>query len=657
MSLLSLPYELLAYVVGHLHLADIRSLAFSCRRLEFLLYEANMTKLVLESKAPYSPEACEARESAEEGKAGDAAKDGQGEESHATALRRLIQRRDAIASVSPYLVATVAFAEEWLFENGVLCYTRGLQMRILDLHRAAHDEIVVNVRDLVSQKIQDSRVRHKYKLTLLHYSHRFVSCSYTLRRDDCSDGSQHWLLVFNPVDGEIAIARQLGSVSKLFVRNNAKFLYYGTASEPTCDGSGRWVINGFDLVTHKLLGQPLEIPTPIGTDIGSTICFDIFDDYMYCLSNQRSLHVEDLDFLSYYTCFRIPLARDGFDVEEPAEALWRRDRTDGPLDDRWTFLRMFKDETTGQLMAVEARKEWLSGRISARRAYYTTAIKFDDSVDREKRPLGYTDRQICAAKRERTGPAKPQTRDPHLVHLGDDSATVSLTLSKCPLRAYYPACQTFIDLIDDSSSFDPAHQQLRIRGGTRRPRAPAELAPRTMETPPPPASASAAAAQEEGLDNHNTFLQQVEDLYRTEADLFWPPKQDPAVNDPALAGLYATLNPPGYFGNPQGTWDDRSLVYATGGGAGGAVGGLRALVFVSWDPNIRLKDARPYPGGATSGLEIARHRPPNASRYFGENLAPKTPLDGKDKLERPVSWRTLEPARYRKISRGYHFTP
>ncbi|KAK3903531.1 armadillo-type protein [Staphylotrichum tortipilum] len=116
---------------------------------------------------------------------------------------------------------------------------------------------------------------------------------------------------------------------------------------------------------------------------------------------------------------------------------------------------------------------------------------------------------------------------PHLVHLGDDSATVSLTLSKCPLRAYYPACQTVVDLIDDSSSFDPAHQQLRLQGGTRRPRAPAELAPRTMETPPPPASASAPAAQE-GLDGHNTLLQQVEDLYMTETVLFWPPKQDPA---------------------------------------------------------------------------------------------------------------------------------
>ncbi len=552
--------------------------------------------------------------------------------------------------MSPYLVATLAFAEEWLFENGVLCYSRGLQIRILDLHRAAEDEIVVNVRDLVAPRIPDSQVRHRYKLTLLYYSHSLVSFSYTLRRDDSPGGCQHWLVAFDPVEGEIAIAHRLGSVSKLFVRNNDEFLYYGTASEPTRDGSGLWVINGFDLKPRKLLERPLEIPTPIGTDIGSTVCFEIFDGYMYCLSNQRSLHVEDLDFLSFYTCFRFPLSPTGFrHVEEPEE-LWRRDRTAGPLDDRWTFLRIFKDETTGKLMVVEARKEWLSGRISARRAYYTTAIEFDDSAEREKRPLGHTDRLICAAKREQNGPAKPRTRDPHLVHLGDDSAAVPLTFSKCPLRAYYPACQTFVDLIDDSSSFDPAHQQLRIRGGTRHPRAPAELT-RHRDTPPP---ASSSAAQ--GLDGHDTFLQQVEDLYRSESDLFWPPKQDPAVANPALDELYAALNPPGYFGNPRGTWDDRLLVYATGGGSGGAVGGLKALVVVSWDPSIRLKDTKAYPGGA-AGLKFSQQGPPNAARYFGDSLPPKTPLDGGDKLKSPVSWRTLDPALYRDIARGFHFTP
>lgn len=60
---------------------------------------------------------------------------------------------------------------------------------------------------------------------------------------------------------------------------------------------------------------------------------------------------------------------------------------------------MFKDEATGQLMAVESRKEWLSGRISARRTYYTTRISFDVSGSApRKRRAGRTDLHISAAK-------------------------------------------------------------------------------------------------------------------------------------------------------------------------------------------------------------------------------------------------------------------
>ena len=52
MSLLKLPYELVCYVVQHLDLADVCSLSFSCTRLQFLLHEPNIAKLVLEVSRP-----------------------------------------------------------------------------------------------------------------------------------------------------------------------------------------------------------------------------------------------------------------------------------------------------------------------------------------------------------------------------------------------------------------------------------------------------------------------------------------------------------------------------------------------------------------------------------------------------------------------------
>ncbi|KAL2261991.1 hypothetical protein VTK26DRAFT_2795 [Humicola hyalothermophila] len=109
MSLVMLPYELVRSVVQDLDLLDILSLSSSCRKFQFLLHDPSIAKELLEAKAPYAVEAQNARVN----------------KRYTSGLRRLIKRRDAVLSVSPYLVAVVAFAETWLYENSVLCYIRG----------------------------------------------------------------------------------------------------------------------------------------------------------------------------------------------------------------------------------------------------------------------------------------------------------------------------------------------------------------------------------------------------------------------------------------------------------------------------------------------------------------------------------------------------
>ncbi|KAK4038279.1 hypothetical protein C8A01DRAFT_37796 [Parachaetomium inaequale] len=649
MSLVRLPYELVAYVVQDLDLADICSLSYTCKKFQFLVQEAKITKRLLESRAPHSAEARDARVSKD----------------YAAGLRRLIKRREAIAAVSPYLVATVAFAQEWLYENGVLCYCRGRELRILDLHHSAASEIVVDLRKLVQEALPETRARHKYKLTLLYYSHNIVSCVYSQVRYD-QPGCEDFLLVFNPLDGQIFIAARVESISRLFVRNNDRFLYCGITTEPDDQGAEYWDIRGFDITACRWLDGRLRVPDVLGTDVGSTICFEIFDGYFYGLSNLRSLDVIVVDWVSYYSCFRFPLAKNGFrDVEvlDPCRQLWRRDHTEGPIDDRWTLLRFFKDETTGQLKVLESRSEWLEGRITARRTYYTTPISFD-------RPANHgTGSDISATKTQQGATPRRWPRDLHMVHPGDGSSTITPT--KCPLRSYSAACQTFIDLVDDSSSPDPRDQRLRIRGGTRRPWTPGELA--QLSAP--------AAVAKKGEQDHEALLRQIDALYRNETGLYWPPSQNPSsAADPALADLYAVLNPPGHVGNPHGSWDERSMVYATGGGA--AAGGLKALVFVSWDPSIHLSGTAAYPGdlgvgrpgGWARSSSLAR---PAAKASAGEKgkggdtperhstLQPdatsdpgspgsNTPVGGGNGGKQ-VSWRTLQPARYREISRGYHF--
>ncbi|KAK3943432.1 hypothetical protein QBC46DRAFT_338685 [Diplogelasinospora grovesii] len=208
MSIAKLPYELVSYVVQHLNLEDVRNLSLTCRRFQYLVHEENIAKTILNKKAPASLEAQTARAS----------------KRYSPELRRLFKRREAVSLVSPYLAAIVAVAETWLFENGVLCYIHDRQLRILDLHHSVRSEIVVNIRRLLNEAIMESQASLTYKFQLLYYAHDIVSCLYTHLKPERAS----WLVVFNARENRILTAPRLASGHKIFVRNNDKFLYYGT---------------------------------------------------------------------------------------------------------------------------------------------------------------------------------------------------------------------------------------------------------------------------------------------------------------------------------------------------------------------------------------------------------------------------------------------
>lgn len=60
--------------------------------------------------------------------------------------------------------------------------------------------------------------------------------------------------------------------------------------------------------------------------------------------------------------------------------MWIRQHQEGPIDDRWTSLRLEENESTGELRIVEARKEWYLGSSKSQRTYYTTGIVFPEPL-------------------------------------------------------------------------------------------------------------------------------------------------------------------------------------------------------------------------------------------------------------------------------------
>ncbi|KAL2264690.1 hypothetical protein VTJ83DRAFT_7200 [Remersonia thermophila] len=621
MSILHLPHELVSYIVGYLDLDDIYSLGRTCRHFaSLILHEQSFTRWLLQKRAPFSVEAREAE-----------AREAEGEITHPAQFRRLLQRREAIASVSPFLAALVAYAHEWSYSNGVLCYTRGLELRVRDLHGSAKREVVVDVRALL-RELGAWHPRQRYSLRVLHHSHSIVSCLYSHAPPGRAGAGavRHWLVALRVPGGALVAAKELASVHNLFVRNTDRFLYYGRTSEPDEEGHEYWSIGMLHLSPEqqvtvvgsreamraagtKTPPQERTIPEVIGIDVGSTVCFEIYGDHFYVLSSQRTTRTYSAErdsWASYYFCLRCRLGCNNFsEAEKPPDSqLWRRNhKKEGPMDDRWSFLCLSRDEATGRLQAVECRQEYPPGGAGARRTYYTTPIDFTDAVS-------YSDDMTAAGLKD-AGPPPP--RNPCLVQPGDTTLSMPLPVSRCLVRSYHWDCQAYVDLVDVSESFDPKDQRLCIRGGSRRPRHPGTQADRRT-----------ARREDDGCDS---LMQHIDNLHKSRTGIFWPPKPDPFHPDPALADLYRVLNPPGHLGKPVGTWDDRSLVYS----AGKSKDGLHALVFLSFDPAIHLPGTTPYP--TSSG----RRAPPTPSPSPWENA-------NADKDARA-------PHRYLSLPWGYRF--
>jgi hypothetical protein len=504
----------------------------------------------------------------------------------------------------------VAYAHEWRYANGVLCYTRGTKLHVLDLHHSTKPQVLIDMKALIHDQLGAWHQGQKYGFDILHYSDSIVSLLYKQAVPGLPGHAIYWLLVLTVSDQQLTGYHQLPSVSNIVVRNNQRFLYYGTTSDPNDEGDEFWKIGLFDIHDKKWYRQEL-LEEAIGTDLGSTVCFEIFDNDLYILSSQRRMSVEyqgrgqqdrESQWESYYFCGRYSPGpdHDGYFTilraeHPPDRTLWRRNhKQEGPLDNRGSSLCLVRNETTGQLQAIECRQEYLPGSASTKRTYYTTPIEFGGSEN--------------AADQATLAPRMP--RNPHLVQPCNDTSAISIPLSRRLVCSYHPGCQAFIDLVDTSDLFEPEARRLRIRGGSRR------LGPSGEQ-------------------------------YEDRQTISWPPEPGPEGHDAAaLAALFRVLNPPGFSGKPFGSFDDRSMVYS----AGTSKAGLHALILISWDPAIHLPGTRAYrghlegyspPRTITGSCPTAQLNP--SIRYSQRCTLPTPPL-------------TPEVGFLDTDVRGYHFT-
>jgi hypothetical protein len=356
---------------------------------------------------------------------------------------------------------------------------------------------------------------------------------------------------------------QLAASSKLFVRHNDQYLYYGTHTGTGDDGHHKWEIDGISLSKNSLLPKrerSLLLDKFHGSDIGSTVAFEIHNGYFYGVSNQGTFEVEEIDYTSFYHVVRFPLNSPLPDDLDKDERLFRRQHKQGPIHDSWTDLALQLDERTNETVVVESRREWAQASSRQSRTFYVTKLEFEDQSDtpmEDEGPLLPEDDAYVPLLDSSNDPHWKPTPElysfsQHPEFARSETSPRSFILARTKFRAYNYSCTSFLDLVeDDRCCNDPSQPPcFRLRVGSRR-----ELGLDYFQ------------ADKKGKgrvdDTHSLFVDKKTQYFQPPICM-WPP---PASRCPCSKRLHNILNPPLPSGGSShtrsvtGVLDERCFVF------------------------------------------------------------------------------------------------
>jgi hypothetical protein len=382
-------------------------------------------------------------------------------------------------------VAPIAFGDAYLYCNGILCYTIDEKLRILDIHKSGKREFVISIPKLLLAALPGliaveepqllspgQRKQGNLPFKVLYSSHNIISCTFTpslkltalLKAFDVDSPileSTAWLIAFDINSAQILAIKGSGSNNIRFVRHNSNFLYYGIQE---VGGLERWMVHGHEFGKSEGF-DPFYLGRIFGSEIGSQVSFEIFEDYFYALSKETSYQVEEIDWTSFYTCCRFPLGSPCNKLLQStkAETMWRKQYGEKCDDDRWTSLRLYADETTGKIKIAESRME-LYFKDGHQRTCYTSNVIFPTNASKPAYEFEtLPDEPIRRLLKPGDHPHYfPPPQLPEDVHL--DNSDLLLNISRIPLRYYSPSAMAFLDLFDSTTE---GRQSLRLRVQSR----------------------------------------------------------------------------------------------------------------------------------------------------------------------------------------------
>lgn len=355
----------------------------------------------------------------------------------------------------------------------------------------------------------------------------------------------------------------------------------GSHSAVGSDNHHEWLLEVFDLQTSiPVTKELLQLRQFYGSEIGSTACFTIYKGEFYALTTQTSLESEEVDWTSYYHFIRFRLDDPCPDLR--IRVIWRRQHLEGPINDAWNDLGFQEDYSTGELLIVECRKEWINGGSRSQRTYYSQP--FDRVEHRELEdglrhppddPLSRTLDEYSNSRWEES--LVRADRYVHSEFQGDvPEGTKEYIRARTKWNGYSFNAQSYVDLVIDEvlpeGEWRP-RQLIRLRVVSRQ-----EMSPLVMDNVSSSAGTEALVLRPRRRDRDGVEMEDGGRAFTPSRISVWPPTDAPQ-------GLHNLLCPEGRAGDVKAVLGDEGLVYMAGPPR--QVGSPeRALILVSFDPTF-----------------------------------------------------------------------
>lgn len=393
----------------------------------------------------------------------------------------------------PVTATSFSKVSQFVYDDGVLCFPCENGIRIINV--VGSGDMTVSYEQALGDYAAGAC---EELMSLIHFCDSILTFVF---RD--SSSNDDYLFIFR-VDWATSRAEpavkpillQEGS-SGLFVRCTRDFVYYGTKTRLGSRGSYEWVIQGISLNPQKPFTKKsmsiregaqshesrfVTLNGFSGGEIGSQVAFKIHEDHFYAITNCDDFDVVEVDWTSMYRCMRFPLDDPDHDKVQTNDKLFRRQHREGPINDSWTNLSLQINEKTNEIMAVEARMEWLDGQSLQSRTFYISHINFPDST--EEKPVAPQNDPLTHLATSRSKYLESEPRAMWQVHQEDANILESCNNSKSPhnlayipahtkMKAYNLSAGAFVDIVDDAdccpwdAKKDRRESCLRLRTGSR----------------------------------------------------------------------------------------------------------------------------------------------------------------------------------------------